>query len=235
MKRILFVCTLVAAFAFGAFGADKGWTNLFNGKDLNGWTQKGGKAKYEIKDGAIVGSTVTDTPNTFLCTEKLYGDFILELEFKVDPMLNSGVQIRSEVFDEDKVLKDGEKEIKIPAGRVHGYQVEIDMDAANNRWWVGGLYDEARRGWLFPGARGGNGKDFTEAGAKTAKPDEWNTFRVEAKGDSIKTLLNGVPRAEIKDGMTLKGFIALQVHGIGKDKSKENLKVAWRGIRIQEL
>ncbi len=100
---------------------------LFDGKSLDGWTQKGGKAEYRVEDGVIVGQSVPNTSNSFLCTTKDYGDFILELDFKVDPRLNSGVQIRSQCFDEPQdVDLGGGKKKRISAGRVHGYQVEID-------------------------------------------------------------------------------------------------------------
>ncbi|MBU6180677.1 MAG: DUF1080 domain-containing protein, partial [Verrucomicrobia bacterium] len=71
------------------------WVDLFNGKNLDGWIQRGGEAKYTVEDGVIVGTTVPKTPNSFLCTDKNYANFILEVEFKVDPTLNCGVQIRS--------------------------------------------------------------------------------------------------------------------------------------------
>src|SRR6185295_617772 len=90
------------------------WQNLFNGKDLTGWKQLNGKAKYTVKDGMIIGTTVFNEPNSFLVTEKDYGDFILELEFKLDVAMNSGIQFRSESKPAYK------------AGRVHGYQMEID-------------------------------------------------------------------------------------------------------------
>jgi hypothetical protein len=215
--------------------AEDGWLKLFNGKDLTGWIQRGGKAKYEVKDGIIVGSTVPNTDNSFLCTEKDYADFILELEFKVDPKLNSGVQVRSECFDKPTTVKAGGKDIKIPAGRVHGYQVEIDMDPVRKRWWTGGIYDEARRGWLYPGDQGGSNEAFTADGAKLSKPGEWNRFRIEAAGDSIKTFLNGEPRAEIKDDMTRRGLIALQVHSIGKDEKKAGITVQFRNIRLKPM
>ena len=199
------------------------WTPLFNGKDLDGWVQKGGKADYKVEDGAIVGRSVPKTPNSFLCTKKDYGDFILELEFKVHPSLNSGVQIRSQCFDEAKTLELGGKKINVAAGRVHGYQVEIDPAA---RAWSGGIYDEGRRGWLA------DLKD-NEAARKAFKAGDWNKFRVECKGDSLKTWINGVPAADLKDAVTPSGFIALQVHGVG-DKT-EVLDIRWRDIRIQEL
>jgi len=203
------------------FGADDGWIDLFDGKTLKGWVQRGGKAKYTVEDGAIVGRTVTNTPNSFLCTEQEYGDFILELEFKVDPQLNSGIQIRSQCFDKPTEIEWQGKKIKIPAGRVHGYQVEIDP---GKRAWSGGIYDEGRRGWLCTLEK--------NAEARNAfKQNDWNKVRVEARGDSIKTWINGVPAADLKDSMTLKGFIALQVHGT----KQEGLKVCWRNIRLKKL
>jgi hypothetical protein len=237
MRNSLAMASVLLLLAFGAqqSRAENGWKNLFDGKNLDGWVQRGGEAKYTVENGVLVGSTVLNTGNSFLCTKEDYGDFILELEFKVDPALNSGVQVRSECFDEKKSLEANGKTINIPAKRVHGYQVEIDMDATRARWWVGGIYDEGRRDWLFPGSLGGDAKAFTAQGAKLAKQNEWNKFRVEAKGASIKTFLNGEPRAEITDSLTPKGFIALQVHGIGKDKAKENLKVEFRNIKIKPL
>src|SRR5205814_3128422 len=106
--------------------SDDGWVNLFNGKDLTGWVQHSGKAKYTVENGEIVGRTAPNTENSFLCTAKDYGDFILELDFKVHPKLNSGVQVRSHAYDTDTTANINGKPRKFPAGRVHGYQVEID-------------------------------------------------------------------------------------------------------------
>lgn len=207
---------------------------LFDGKSLKGWVQRGGKAKYSVEDGCVVGRTVLDTPNSFLCTEQDYGDFILELEFKVATNLNSGVQIRSQCFDKETEAKDAKGElvkndkgqpIKVPAGRVHGYQVEIDPSA---RAWSGGIYDESRRGWL-------NDLKNNEPARKAFKQGEWNKYRIEARGDSIKTWINGVPAADLHDTVTPKGFIALQVHSVGNDKSKEGIEVRWRNIRLENL
>jgi len=186
------------------------WKPLFNGKDLTGWEQKNGQAKYTVEDGAIVGSTVLNTSNSFLCTKQFYSDFILELDFKVDPQLNSGVQIRSNSFPE------------FNDGRVHGYQVEIDPAA---RAWSAGIYDEARRGWLYT-------LENNPEARKAFKQNEWNHLRIEAVGDTIRTWINGVPAAHLYDTMTRTGFIALQVHSIGDDKSKEGIQVRWRNIRI---
>lgn len=204
-KSILF--TLLCVFA--AFVSAQNWEPLFNGKNLKGWKKMNGKAEYKIVDDAIVGISKLGTPNTFLGTTKTYGDFILEFEFKVDDGLNSGVQFRS------LSLKDYNK------GRVHGYQFEIDPSP---RAWSGGVYDEARRGWLYP---------MTEnpAGQKAFKNNAWNTARIEAIGNSIRTWVNGIPCANVWDDVTLNGFIALQVHSIG-DVAQEGKTVSWKNIRI---
>lgn len=219
----------------GVAAANDGWTNLLPGKDLNGWTQKGGKAKYEVKDGSIVGTSVVNTPNSFLCPEKTYSDFILEYDFKVDPRLNSGVQIRSNIYDKQKVYQWNGKEVKVPANRFHGYQVEIDPEPKKDRWWSAGIYDEGRRGWLCPGLLAGNGKTFTEEGRENFNQGGWNKVRIEAIGNSIRTWLNGKPRAAIIDDMTPSGHIGLQVHGIGNNKEVEGSQVEWRNLRIKEI
>ena len=247
------ICVLSSSFSVASAQEVKakkdadGFVKLFNGKDFTGWEQKGGKATYTVKDGVVVGTTALKTPNSFMCTKKKYSNFILELDFKVDPEMNSGVQIRSNAYDEEKEFSytttyaitkivrqaDGttqnvvENRVvsrikKIPARRVHGYQVEIDP---SKRAWTGGIYDESRRGWL-------NNLEKNEDARKAFKQDEWNHFKVVANGDSIKTWLNGVPAADLTDDMTAKGFIALQVHNT---KSKTPLQVMWKNIRIKEL
>jgi len=205
----LLVC-LAPNVGFLAAGESEKWQSLFDGKTLNGWIQRGGKAIYKVEDGAIVGTTVENTRNSFLCTEKNYSNFILELDFKVAPELNSGVQIRSNSLKEYK------------DGQVHGYQVEIDP---STRAFTGGIYDEGRRGWLYD-------LKNNEAARKAFKQGEWNHFRVEAIGPSIKTWLNGTAAADLTDTMTATGFIALQVHS---SKSEKPLEVRWRNIRIQEV
>jgi hypothetical protein len=195
---------------------------IFDGKTLDGWVQRGGKAEYKVEDGCIVGSTVVGTPNSFLCTKREYGDFILELELKADARLNSGVQIRSLCFDSATEFQHGAKTIKIPAGRVHGYQVEVEDKPA--RRWAGGIYEEGRRTWL-------QNLDGNEPARQAFKFGEWNKYRIVCVGDSIKTWVNGVPAADLVDATTLKGFIALQVHG----HKEGGLQVRWRNIRLQDL
>ncbi|MFA7228048.1 MAG: DUF1080 domain-containing protein [Melioribacteraceae bacterium] len=208
MKRTLtLILFILVSYSVGAQG---GWRNLFNGKDLEGWKQLNGSAKYSVVDNMLVGETVLNSPNSFLCTTELFSNFILEFEMKVDSNLNSGVQFRSESYPEYQ------------KGRVHGYQVEVDPAP---RAWSGGIYDEARRLWLYSLER-------NEPGRKAFKNNHWNKFRVEAIGSSIRTWVNGVPCANIIDNMTPKGFIGLQVHSIGSNKNLDGIKVFWKKIRI---
>lgn len=206
------LCILLTLGSQLVFGQKDGWQTLFNGEDLSGWVQRGGEATYEVVDGAIVGTSVPNTPNSFLCTEADYGDFILELEFWVNPLLNSGVQFRS-------LSKESYKK-----GRVHGYQCEIDPSP---RAYSAGVFDEARRGWLYPLAR-------NEAGRKALKQGSWNSLRIEAIGPHIRTWLNGVMCSNLVDDMTNAGFIGLQVHSIGgPDSPKNGTQVKWRNIKIK--
>lgn len=211
---------------------DEGWVDLFDGKSIDGWIKRGGKATYAIEEGAIVGTSVANTGNTFLCTPRPYGDFILEVELKVDNELNSGIQIRSRHFENAYTAKgvydDGKVWMKeIPAGRVHGYQVEIDPSA---RSWSGGIYDEARRAWINP-----LGEDKHKPAREAFKRGEWNKYRIECQGNSIKTFVNDVPAADLVDSVDAAGLIGLQVHGVGNDPNKIGKQVRWRNVRIKEL
>jgi hypothetical protein len=201
------------------FAQNTNWTNLFNGKDLKGWVQYNGKAKYTVENGEIVGRTVPDEPNSFLSTDKLYGDFILELDLKVDVSMNSGIQFRSEQNDENDHCTVTDKHTP---NRVHGYQMEIDP---TTRAWSGGIYDEARRGWLYP-------LEYNVAAKTAFKNNEWNHYKIECIGNSIRTWINGIPCAHIVDDMTANGFISLQVHEI-KDAKDAGQEVRWKNIRIQ--
>lgn len=208
MKIRNFVLFVMMLTTISSFSQEK-WETLFNGKNLKGFKKLNGTAEYVVKDGAIVGISKMNTPNTFLATEKMYGDFILELEFKVDDNLNSGIQFRS------NSLKDYQN------GRVHGYQYEIDPSP---RAWTGGIYDEARRGWIYA-------MDKNPAAKKAFKPGEWNKVRIEAIGTSLRTWLNGVACANVLDDVTGTGFIALQVHSIG-NSAQEGKTIQWKDIRI---
>ncbi len=183
---------------------------LFDGKTLKGWTILNGTAEFRIDNGDIVGISKSGTPNTFLVTEKHYSDFILTYEMKMDEGLNSGVQIRSNSLPEYQ------------NGRVHGYQVECDDSKCA---WSAGIYDEARRGWLYP-------LEYNKSAKSAYRNGQWNSFRVEAIGPYIRTWLNGVPVANLVDDLTAQGFIGLQVHTIGKKTELASKEIRWRNIRI---
>lgn len=209
--------------------------DLFDGKSLDGWQNFGG-GKFYVENGAIVGEAAPLLPNSFLATEKMYGDFELEVEFKIDPLLNSGIQIRSHVYEQEtttvrwggRFKADGSKDVKDRVwekGRFWGYQIEIDP---TDRGWSGTLYEEGARGFLHT-----PGQD--EAARKAFKAGEWNHFRIIANGDHFQTWLNGVPVADLHDDDQASGYIALQLHGIGNSKDKIGEKVRWRNIRLKVL
>lgn len=202
----LFLTAMVATLA-----AKEEFKSLFDGKSLCGWTQRNGTATYRVESGTIVGKTNEGSPNSFLCSDKLYGNFELVFEVKVDDKLNSGVQIRSQT-------KGG------PQGRVNGPQVEIEACCES-----GYIYGEAAGGWMTP-------KDKLKP-HKHFKPGKWNSYRVLAEGPRIQTWVNGSQISDLtheeKFKSHPKGFIGLQVHGIRKGTGPN--EVAWRNIKIREL
>ena len=196
-------------FIYSSALAQTEWKSLFNGKDMSGWELKNGNAKYHIEDNSIVGTSRAGTPNTFLCTKETYSDFILELEVQVAPGLNSGIQFRSNSLKEYQ------------NGRVHGYQSELDT---SKRAWSAGIFDEGRRGWLYP-------LTINTKGGAAFNNGGWNKVRIEAIGNSIKTFMNGIQCANLVDDMTSNGFIALQVHSISA-KELEGKTIKWKNIKI---
>ncbi len=210
MPRLLLFFSLMILINNQSSAKDKDdWKDLFNGQDLRGWVQLNGKADYRVKDGSIVGISKFNTPNSFLCTDRLYDDFILELEVKVDPDLNSGIQFRSNSKPD------------YMEGRVHGYQAEIDP---SDRAYSGGIYDEGRRGWIYP-------LSLNAKGQKAFDKNGWNKYRIEAIGNEISIFVNGVNTSNIIDQLSPTGFIGLQVHSIN-DKKLIGKSIEWRDIRI---
>ncbi len=204
---------IVLVLSVCAVSAQNGWTSLFNGKDLTGWKVQGGKATFTVENGAIVGHTVAKTKNTFLCTEKEYGDFVLELDlFVEDEEGNSGIQTRSHF---DASGNGGE-------GKVYGRQCEADPSW---RRWTGGVYDEGRREWLYP-------MQLNAAAQFAYKPNTFNHFKVECIGNEMRTWVNGIACAYVVDTLDAKGFIGLQVHAIS-DESHAGKKVIFKNIRIK--
>mgnify|MGYP003983681997 FL=1 len=203
----------------------KKFVSIFDGKTLEGWTQKNGTATYVVKDGAILGTTKEGSPNSFLCSNKLYGNFDLQFEVKlINNELNSGVQIRSQTKDlNDKEKKRGDK-----FGRVNGPQVEIE--ATRDKGAESGyIYGEACGGWMTP-------KDKLKP-HKHFKDGKWNKYRVLAEGARIQTWINGNQVSDLVDKEKLKthpkGFIGLQVHGVRKGSGPYS--VTWRNIKVREI
>ena len=190
-----------------------GWTNIFDGKTLTGWRKLAGTAEYRVENGLLVGITVPNSPNTFLATEKEYGDFILEMEVKMeDTASNSGIQLRSHFDTKENNGK----------GKVYGYQYELDPSSRN---WTGGLYDEGRRDWLYP-------LTLNPAAQNAFKPGTFNKLRIECMGNTIKTWMNNIAAAYLVDTLDKKGFIALQVHSISSPE-QAGRKIYWKNIRIK--
>jgi hypothetical protein len=193
---------------------NEGWRNLFDGKSLSGWKELAGKAEFSVENGNIVGQTVENSGNSFLVTEEEFGDFILEMDIKVDDSSsNSGVQLRSHYNPEGHERR----------GLVYGYQYEIDP---SSRKWSGGIYDEGRRDWLYP-------VSLNAPAERAFKNDVYNHVRVECIGNDIKTWLNDIPVACLVDTMDSRGFIGLQVHSIGNNSKLAGEKIWFKNIRIR--
>ncbi|MHC4879028.1 MAG: 3-keto-disaccharide hydrolase [Planctomycetota bacterium] len=228
-RSAILAAALTVATSVSSVSAGDGWVSLFDGKSLDGWIQKNGTATYRIEGDTIVGKTSERSPNSFLCTKKLYGDFELEFEVNVQCGLNSGVQIRSQT----KKAEEGKK-----FGRVNGPQVEIECSGAKGAE-AAYIYGEAamtvsadgkeKKGWRTPAERL---KPHTHY-----KDGEWNKFRVVAKGARIQTWINGAAVEDLTDEDIYKthpkGFIGLQVHGIRPGTGP--YEVAWRNLRIREI
>lgn len=185
--------------------SEHGFEPIFDGYTLDGWEKHGGGATYHVEDGCIVG-TVGPGRNTFLCTQRTFRDFVLRLEVRMEVPGNSGIQFRSHIREDDVVF---------------GYQCELDE---KDRRWTGGIYDESRRGWLFP-------LDGEDMGAQRAAfhPTQWNTIEIRCDGPEIRTFVNGVPCAHLADDADSEGIIALQVHsGLAG-------RILWRNVRLREL
>jgi len=171
---------------------------LYDG-DLDAFIEYG-DAVYTADDDAILGE-VGGGGQSFLISKQHFGDFVFEVDVKTELPGNSGIQIRSHAKEN---------------GRPFGYQVEIDP---SDRAWSGGLYDEARRGWLAP-------LEGNDAGRAAFRHGEWNRFRIETLGPWFRVRVNGVVTTHHFDTYDLEGFLALQVH------SGNNTKVRWGSPRL---
>lgn len=216
MKKFALLLAALVCFSASAMAEEEGFVSLFNGQDLTGWTVNGGYATYAVEDGCIIGTCAPDKPmNTFLCTDKEYGNFILKFQVKFLENGNSGCQFRSHTRPENG------------RNRVFGYQCEIEPTGS----LCGHIYDEGRRGhtkgyvWFDTFTP----QERLDASKADWNVGDWNDVEIQAVGPSIKTWINGHLVADIMDTYDMTGFIGLQVHA-GKA-----CKVAWKNIRIKDL
>ena len=210
MNRIVILAVLVGMFAFAWFSPapdevqlEDGYRSLFNGYSLDGWYKIGGESTFRADRGEIIG-THGPGENTFLRTEETFRDFSLKMEMRWDELGNSGVLFRAQQRED---------------GRAYGYQYELDH---SDRAWTAGIYDEARRGWLYK-------LEDNEAARNAVKLEDWNEVHIEARGPRLQTWINGVPAADVLDVFDAEGYIALQVH------SGDIGIMRWRNIRLKEL
>ena len=228
-KSILLLCSF-GLLTMISCQQDGGWVDLFNGTDLEGWEVKGAsESNFFVEDGIMVAETKMGIPNTFLATTKNFANFELEVDFKVNKGMNTGVQIRSGVYEVptstpylNGSLEESTRDWK--AGTVNGYQIEIDP---SDRAWSGGFYEEGGRGWLVP-------LNENEEARKAFRQENWNHFRIIADGNHFEIWINGVKALETTDDKYSNGFIALQLHSI-KNEDQLGLRVLWKNIRIREL
>ncbi len=198
---------------------EEGFTAMTNGEDLTGWKVTGGNGEFRMEDGEIVGTGRKVKSNTFLISEKAYANFDFRFGMKFDSLKgNSGMMFRG-------LQKNGN-------GRVFGYQCEHDN--GKGRSWTAGLFDEARRGWLFPDKKDKEQcMEFTKQGKELFKWDDWNEIRILCEGKRIRIFLNGEQRVDFtdenKEHSTPEGFFGMQVHSGGATD------VRWRNLRIKEL
>ena len=202
-----------------AIGDD--FVELFNGKDLSGWTPKGGKCTFEVIDGNIVGTCVPKANSTYLCTDRDdYKDFIFTCEMKWEVDGNTGVMFHAKIKPSKKAKEDTDQ-TKV----VYGPQVEME-DFKKSRFWSGGIYGQSCGGYFYP--------LWLKEHVKTReaiKKDEWNRMTLSAKGKEIRTWINGVPMAYWIDEKNEypQGYFGLQIH-----KGSQG-KILFRNLKIKEL
>ncbi len=221
MKKLLLLALVTLSPLVLSAEVEEGFTDITPDKEMTGWKKVGGTGEFKVEDGEVIGFGKNIKGNTFLISEKLYGDFDFRFEMKFDTLKgNSGMMFRG-------FQKDGKAN-----GRVTGYQCEHDNGMG--RAWTAGIYDEARRGWLFPDKKDKEqSKAFTKQGQEIFKPEDWNEIRIVCEGNHIKIWLNGEERVDFTDtdekNFTPEGFFGMQVHSGGQ------CDVRWRNLRIKEL
>ena len=225
MKVLIHLLVLVMATTVAKAADKAGWIELFDGKTLKGWVHYNGAHRYTVEDGAIVGTTVPNSVNSFLCTKQEFSDFELEVEVWVDEVTNSGIQFRSQTRPETIGDHWG-----VTMGRVYGPQAEVRRRGEPGVPTTGMFYGEALgTGWL-------SSKETLEKGHDFYRNEDWNLLRIVAEGPRMRTWVNGqivddITREDVHQTHS-KGFVGLQVHGI-KDQGPFVMK--FRNIRIRPI
>jgi hypothetical protein len=193
---------------------------------------------YAYGEASVVNKEIEiySTDNFFLLTKKTYKNFVFKAEVKMPDVKeynNSGIIFRAQL----KPTKDGYQEAT-------GYQAEVDP---SDRKWSGGLYDQARRDWLYPTHPTRSHPDhhfirsvlseWTEEQGNAYKPGEWNHYRIECRGSNIKIYLNDILTTHVIDTKDSQGLIGLQHHGSKELKAtgKTDNVVRFRNVTIKEL
>jgi hypothetical protein len=190
----------------------KGFVNLYNGTNLEGWTPLGGQCTFEPKGDVIIGTCVPGSPSTYLSTDKSdYADFIFTAELKWEVNGNTGVMFRGQQKSEKNTVT------------VFGPQAEMEGIAGDRRW-SGGIYGQSAGGWYYP-----LWLESHEAVRNAIVKDGWNRITIMAQGDTFKTWINGIPASHLKNTTYKQGFFSLQVH------SGKVGKIHFRNIKVKEL
>ena len=173
----------------------KGFRQLFNGKDLTGWTPRGGECTFDVQDECIVGTCVPGSNSTYLCTDASFKNFVFTCDMKWEVDCNSGVMFRAQMKESKK------------RETVFGPQAEME-GFSKDRGWSGGIYGQSCGGYFYP-----VWLEAHEEARHALKKDEWNRVTVSAQGNVVKTWVNGIPVAHwVDDGSYPEGFFGLQIH-----------------------
>lgn len=226
--KIFFTTIIAVAGAGSLLAQEDGFESLFDGKTLEGWD--GEEQFWSVEDGTITGQTTKENPvpfNKFIIWDGEVADFDLILEYKIEAG-NSGIQIRSFKNANPKQVYS-----------IQGYQADLD----SARGWAGTNYGEgfggvlAKRGQkvtLKPDKKDNVVEELGDAAGLQAKikENEWNEYRVVAKGNVIQMFINGVLMSETIDerpNARADGLLAFQLHG------GPPMKVQFKNIRLKKI
>ena len=207
--------------------SEKGFTSIFNGKDLTGW--QGESGYWSVEDGAVTGITTAeeplDHPTYLFWRGGKPADFVLRASYRfVTPGGNSGINFRSR---------------ELPNWDIRGYQADMETGPRHS----GILYECNQRGII---ARRGQKIEIDEDGKRTVtsfadpadlqkhiKTDGWNEYEIIARGPKIIIKINGIVTAHVIDRergkSSAKGLISLQAH------PGPPMKVQFKNIRLKSL